>query len=158
MDYRHKTIRVRAPLFDRLIDLEPKSHVDKKSAATLDLYQLQDSIQKEVARILNSRDTRVPYSLRAGLGQASDNTARPYGIPDFAKYDTSNELGRKKWYKRIKSVIEQYEPRITDVKVRLVKHDKGNNNLVIALSGKMKADPIGHRFIFPVMVQNADRN
>ncbi len=102
------------PLFDRLIDQELHFGREVRPLRTLDRKGLRASIQRELARLVN---TRVQISEDQLDGRT--RTVIDYGIPDFGNTSARNHEHRAKLERMLARTIEHYEPRLEDVRVYL---------------------------------------
>ena len=147
-------IEVIAPLFDRLTDSEPDVPGEARPFRSLTIGQLKDSIKKEVSTILNTRECRIPFGLRAinNMEEVPEDIMS-YGLPDFSKFDVSNVTGQRQIAKYIEDVLPLYEPRMNQVRVEILQYDNKNQSLTISVSGNVTIIPLPERFTFPVKIE-----
>lgn len=103
---------VRAPLFDRLIDLDPGVRREPRPLRTLDRRGLRESVRRELERLLN---TRSP--LPADRLQGRDRTVVEYGVPDLAVLAPGRHQDRQRLANMLREAVEAYEPRLAQVRV-----------------------------------------
>jgi type VI secretion system protein ImpF len=103
---------VRAPLFDRLVDRDPRQHWEPRPFRTLTPGELRESVRRELSRLLN---TREPLPSRA-LGDRT-RTVIDYGVPDFSSYSPRNHDDRQRLAEALRQAIDAYEPRLRQTRV-----------------------------------------
>ncbi|SOE00400.1 type VI secretion system lysozyme-like protein [Caenispirillum bisanense] len=119
-------VGLRAPLFERLIDLRPGSGEDAQDLSFQTHEAVAASIRREVARIL---DTRLPW-----LPEDDDDEAPPaddeaeegmqpvdmrttvvrYGLPDLSHLCVSNNSERHQIERLILEAVRTFEPRLEE--------------------------------------------
>src|SRR5437762_726666 len=100
------------PLFDRLIDDDPDTLHEQPTKRYYNRFELIQSIEREVARILNTRATvkRAEYDdfsedrLNFGLPEM-------FGLGDFSQYDATNQEDWARIADLCEQAIMRYEPR-----------------------------------------------
>src|SRR5256885_15454214 len=76
----------RSLIFERLVDLEPKSLLgESQPLRILNKRELKGSVRRELGRLLNTR-----CSLPAQLLGQEERTVLDYGIPDFSPLSAHN--------------------------------------------------------------------
>lgn len=108
-------INVRRPLFDRLVDTEPRVDRESRPLRTLDRAGLKESVRRELELLFNTRSP-VPVHRIPGEPRSVIN----YGIPDLAVYSPQNPDHRVELAEIIRRAAAVYEPRLVNVKVRIV--------------------------------------
>ncbi|MDE2366699.1 MAG: type VI secretion system baseplate subunit TssE [Betaproteobacteria bacterium] len=112
-------------LFDRLSDHAPFSehhdgHDDYGSheadGAGLDA---RESVLAELSRLFNTRRHRQPYLLQANV--------LDYGLPDWSATGSHNAEQQARLLRMIQSTIQQYEPRLRNVRVEAVENTVAQN-------------------------------
>ena len=147
-------VEVIAPLFDRLTDNEPDVPSEPRPFRSLTVPQLKDSIKKEVSTILNTRECRIPFGIRAIRDEEElPSDILEYGLPDFSKFDATNSTGRNQITKHIENILPIYEPRLDQVKAEVLQYDKKNQTLTVSITGHITVIPLPERFTFPVKIE-----
>lgn len=118
------------PLFDRLIDRELHFPKEVRPLRTVDPKGLRASIQRELARLVNTRVQLPLDRLERRLRTVID-----YGIPDFGSFSARNHEHRDRLEVILARTIEAYEPRLEDV--RVVLEEPGTD--ATTLNGKIDA-------------------
>ncbi|ODT84879.1 MAG: hypothetical protein ABS69_01670 [Nitrosomonadales bacterium SCN 54-20] len=96
-----------SPLFDRLSDEAP--FVAHETETGADIYE---SVTAELARLLNTRRHRAPYLRQANV--------LDYGLPDWSSINPHNGEEQARLLRIIQGAIQQYEPRLKNVRVEAV--------------------------------------
>lgn len=140
-----------APLFDRLVDLEPESTHEVRPLRALTLPDLYLSIQREVERVLN---TRCPIPLH--LLEERDLTVIEYGASDFLTARPSSETDQRLVQAHLVRVVEAFEPRLRDVRVTIKEHQPNQGLLLLELSGALRTEHLSEAVSFPVAVRTKE--
>lgn len=119
------------PLFDRLVDRDPRLRREGRPLRTLTRHDLRESVRRELERLLNTR-VQVPL----GELEARERTVIDYGIPDFGTFMAMNENHRKRLAAIVAEAIATYEPRLCDVRVHLDVSPASADSVV----GRIEAD------------------
>jgi len=107
-------IEVRMPLFDRLVDRDPRLRHELRPMRTLDRRGLRESVRRELEQLLN---TRCPFP--AHRLPTSERTVIDYGLPDFSTFSARSFDDRQRLAQVLASTIAVFEPRLIDVRVEL---------------------------------------
>ncbi len=139
------------PLFDRLMDDDPEEDREYPIKRFYNRFELIQSIEREVGRILNTRTTakRVEYD---ELFEDSMNFGLPemYGLADFSQYDAANEEDWN-WIAEIcEQAILRYEPRIKNVVVSVVEFNQRTQSLSLTIHADFAIKEFKGEVTFPV--------
>ncbi|HYH44771.1 MAG TPA: type VI secretion system baseplate subunit TssE [Thermoanaerobaculia bacterium] len=107
-------MEVRTPLFDRLVDRSPKIRHEVRPARTLDRRGLQESVCRELERLLN---TRCPFPAHRLVDRP--RSVIDYGLPELTGFSAHRLDDRERLAELIRRAIEVFEPRLAEVRVRL---------------------------------------
>ena len=94
-------------LFDRLSDDAP--FIAHETETAPDIY---GSVIAELARLLNTRRHREPYLRQTNV--------LDYGLPDWSSTSPHNAEEQARLLRIIQSAIQQYEPRLKNIRVEAV--------------------------------------
>src|SRR5437016_3963633 len=110
MSAQHLDYIARAPLLDRLTDLDTRTSREPRPLRTLSYQELLASVRREVEDILNSR---CPFA----AAELADRprTVLEYGAPDFSELSPMAVEDQKRICRELAAVIETFEPRLRDV-------------------------------------------
>ncbi|MDP2193059.1 MAG: type VI secretion system baseplate subunit TssE [Alphaproteobacteria bacterium] len=126
-------------LFDRLMDHDATQFFDEGSHYYLNRMQVEESIQLEISRLLNTRRAEGYTGEKKELIRGhKNNMSLPwlYGLPDFQSYDASNQSDWPKIATLIKDAIDYFEPRIKKAMVEIVRFDTNQQKLETIISGE----------------------
>lgn len=108
------TIEVRAPLFDRLVDRDPRQQRELRPQRTLGRAGLRESVRQELVRLLN---TRCPIPAHRLGGR--ERSVVDYGVPDFSGLSARSYEDRGRLAETLRQAVVAFEPRLAEVRVRL---------------------------------------
>lgn len=141
-------IRVRAPLFDRLVDLEPREPTEPRPMRALDLGGLRGSVRRELERLLNTRSS-LPVDRLAGRQEL---TVLEYGIPDLSAYSAGNEDDQRLLAGIVARAVAAFEPRLRDVRVSVVGLWDEQRSLGLQIDAMLTVDEIAEPVSFPALL------
>jgi type VI secretion system lysozyme-like protein len=146
-------IGAKPPLFDRLIDQNLEEKIDSSYKSVLNTQELIDSIQIEVSRILNTRLTAKNKDYDE-LTQDPLNFGLPFlfGFPDFQSFDGTNTVQWKRIAFICQQAISKFEPRLSDVKVKVNSFNKLTQALEIYITGHIILEKLRETVHFPVIL------
>ena len=148
------SVEVLAPLFHRMADEEPSVSEESIPFRTLTVDELKKSIREEVTWLLNTRYSRLPFSIHVFKGhQQMKRDKSAYGLIDFSHFDVSQPSGQRKLERHIKTAIEYYEPRLSDIAVTVKSFNSKSQSANVIIAGNIKAVPVAERYTFPVEIQ-----
>lgn len=141
-------IHVRAPLFDRLTDLDPGSAGELRPMRTLDRTGLRESIRRELGRLLNTRSS-IPVDQ---LAQRPELTVLEYGIPDLSAYSAGNDGDQRLLAGVVARAVSAFEPRLRDVRVAVVRLEDDQRSLLLRINAVLTADEVAEPVSFPALM------
>lgn len=121
---------VRTPLFDRLVDRDPRLRREVRAMRTLDRRGLRESVRRELERLFNTR-CPIPAHRLAGRPR----TVLDYGIPDLSGFSPRSYEDRERLADVLRRAVEAFEPRLAEVRVHL-EPAPGDE---LALAGRIEA-------------------
>ncbi len=134
-----------------MIDEDPQKTEEYPPKRYYDKFSLIQSIEKEVANLLNTRATarRDQYE---ELGQTVLNYGLPemHGLVDFSQLDGSNRGEWGRICRLIEQTIAAYEPRLINIQVSVVNFDRQKQSLTINLSADLALKEIQGEVTFPL--------
>jgi type VI secretion system protein ImpF len=141
-------IHVRAPLFDRLTDLDPESAGELRPMRTLNRTGLRESIRRELGRLLNTRSS-IPVD---ELAQRPELTVLEYGIPDLSAYSAGDDGHQRLLAGILARVITAFEPRLREVRVSVVRLEDEQRSLRLRIDAVLTADEVARPVSFPALM------
>lgn len=141
------------PLFDRLIDQSPDEEGETPIKRFYNQFELIQSIEREVFRILNTRSTAkyeefddlIPNKQNRGLVQL-------YGLADFSQFDGTNSGHRPRIARLCEISIGIFEPRLGNVKVSILNFDKQAQALVASVTAQIILADFQQEITFPMTI------
>lgn len=143
-----KEIHVRAPLFDRLTDLDPWSAGEPRPMRTLDRTGLRESVRRELARLLNTRCS-IPVDQ---LAQRPELTVLEYGIPDLSAYSIGDDDDQRLLANLVARAVASFEPRLREVRVAVVRLEDEQRSLLLRIDAVLAADEVAEPISFPALM------
>lgn len=140
--------RVRVPLFDRLVEVEPVDPREKRLLGALDPRALRESVHRELERLLKTRS-----SLPVGrLLERPELTVLEYGIPDLSAHSAGNAEDQVLLTGIVTRAIAAFEPRLREVRVSVVGLEGEQGKLRLRIDGVLSAGEIAEPVSFPALL------
>ena len=133
------------PLFERLTDRNPEQPREPRPLRTLSYAELVRSVEKEVARLLNSRSGHSAAEL-IGQGRSAIN----YGVTDLLWVNPHDPQSLDALVYLLQGSIEAFEPRLRWVSVRVVHFVQTESRVVLAISGYLVTENLREPVSFQV--------
>ena len=137
----------RAPLFDRLTDLDLRASVEPRPLRTLTYKELLASVRREVEDLLNTRCPFPAYEIEGRPRSTID-----YGVPDFSNLSPQSVEDQNQVAREIASAIEAFEPRLRDVYVEIDRYDQGDGALHLRIHALLVLERVTEPISFPLAV------
>ncbi len=140
--------RAGASVLDRLLDAHPDQARDRRQTASESIDALRRAVHRDVEHLLNARRPwRTPPL--ATLKQSPLG----YGIADFTAGAFNEEGERDKLRGEIADAIRRFEPRLTQVEVRLVDNVSTLRTvLTLHVSALLLIDPMPEPISFDTLI------
>ena len=145
-----RTQGARAPLFDRLVDLDPRSATEAVPLRVLDRDGLLASGRREVGRLLN---TRCTLTLEELDGRA--RTVLEYGLPDFSHLHTRDPRAQEALAELIRETVAAYEPRLRQVRIAVEPLRNSQRELLVRVDALLVIGDVTEAVSFPVPIKDA---
>jgi type VI secretion system protein ImpF len=137
---------VQPSLVDRLTDLAPAERFDPSSTRDGSERAYRASVQRDLEWLLNSR--RTMYTAPDGLPETRAS-AYEYGLVDTTALYVGSIDGRRSLQAAVEDTIARFEPRLANVRVRLVDADqKSAPQLRFVIEGLLRMDPNPEQVVF----------
>lgn len=134
--------RLQPSLLDRLTDLEPRNTKESTSQQSMSQKQFKEAVIRDLGWLLNSVALDVCEDLEKY--PEVQRSVLNFGMPDMSGHTSSNVIIRT-MESTIKSVIQQFEPRIVNnslkVKIHSNPDEMSHNSLVIEIAGAVFGQP-----------------
>lgn len=141
-----------APLFDRLIDDDPETINEHPVKKYYNRFEMIQSIEREVDRILNTRATvkRTEYDdfsedpLNFGLPEM-------FGLADFSQFDATSMQHWPRIAELCEQAILRYEPRVKNVSAEVIGFDKKTQALSMTIHADFAMKEFQGELTFPTI-------
>lgn len=137
---------VRQSILDRLIDDAPKSNVEPALSRGQSLRAYKAALRRDLEWLLNTRRTIMP------VPETCEELARSvftYGLPDLTSMSKDSRESFERLARMIQSCIESFEPRLTDVQVKLETTTAAQlRDVHFVIDGLLRLDPMPERVLF----------
>ena len=145
-------VRLTASVLDRLID---QTEDDAGFAHGYDHRQMIDAVRRDLEDLLN---TRMTYIDLPEAFVETTNSIVTYGLPDLSSLSADTAERRAEIGKMIERIIERFEPRLRQVRARLVENVGGNQTVRFQIHAELNVDPapeVGFETILELMTGHA---
>ncbi len=137
---------VQPSLVDRLTDLAPKERLDPTTTRDGSERAYRASVQRDLEWLLNTR--RTMYAAPSGFPE-SRASAYEYGLVDTTGLFVGSAEGRRNLQTSIEDTIARFEPRLANVRVKLVNADqKSAPQLRFVIEALLRMDPNPEQVVF----------
>ncbi len=142
-------------LLDRLIDLNPGEQKETRSTVAQSLTQVRAMVRRDLEALLNTRSRcRISPPQLTELEQSVVS----YGLPDRV----ISGMAAGDWRGRLRQAIEDavriYEPRLTNVSVKLVEDAQGFERMLrFRIEATLRIDAVPELVTFDSQVESATR-
>ena len=115
--YAAAASRAGASVLDRLLDDRPDQAQERLPAPAESVTRLRAAVHRDVEALLNARR---PWQSVPAAWPALRRSPLGFGIPDFTAGSFNDARERESLRNEIAETIRRFEPRLTQVEVRLV--------------------------------------
>ena len=147
---------VQASLLDRLTDEQLRDPADRATTREASARAFRISVQRDLEGLLNTRRTmiRVGPELRQLL-----RSVHEFGVPDTTGLAIATPEGQKRLTDDISDAIRRFEPRLTNVKVRLTDSSQVRTPQVrFTIEATLRMDPTPEQIIFDTVLEVSSGN
>lgn len=144
---------VQPSLLDRLTDEAPGTSGDPAITREESIRRYRASVLRDVEWLLNTR--RTPEAAPTALRQLRAS-AYEYGLPDALALPIAIREGRERLLQWLEQTIATFEPRLSDVRVRLVSAEqRAAPQVRFTVSALLRMDPSPVRVAFDTVLDIA---
>jgi type VI secretion system protein ImpF len=140
----------KASLLDRLIDVAPREPMDPPATRKDSVAAHRASVLRDVEWLLNTRSTTV--DVPASLPELK-RSVFTYGLPDLTSIGTDSAEARIGLVRRVKEVIESFEPRLKDVHVQMGEADEAERRVHFRIEALLDMEPDAERVVFDTVME-----
>jgi len=134
----------RALLFERLVDDDS----DAMPQRILTVEELEESVRREVARLLNTRCSRPAHEL-----DQHERSVIDYGIPDYYAMTTESPDDQERLGDIVSRAIMAYEPRLQNVSVTVERFQRIERCLWVRLDADIVVESVVKPVSFPLVMR-----
>lgn len=126
-------------VLDRLLDDAPGTTRESDPYRRMDLKAAMAVVVRDLEHLLNSRRSiaRVPEPFKA-----VNRSVMVYGLKDFTAQNPNDPAIMQQIRQDVEKTIARFEPRLKNIKVRLITGDEAERKLSFRVSGLLVVDPI----------------
>jgi type VI secretion system lysozyme-like protein len=140
-----------APLFDRLVDLEPWTPREVHPRSGLDAESLRESIRRELECLLGTRCTLTLEEAEAM--QPRDRSVLDYGLPDLGSLTLVVPADQARLAGLLERTLTAFEPRLRQVRVSVRPHAEERRVAVATLTALLVVEHLTEQVSFPLRVE-----
>ena len=141
-------------LLDRLTDEAPDRSSDPTPSFDASARAFREAVQRDVEWLLNTRRTMIAVPERAALLRDSVFT---YGLEDTTGLAVNAPEGRKLLQQMLETALRRFEPRLTDLHVKLVDGRRSSTTPLVrfTVEATLRLDPRPARVVFDTVLEVA---
>jgi type VI secretion system protein ImpF len=138
-------------VLDRLIDLEPENRMENPLSRSQSVRLLKSAVRRDLEWLLNSR--RICDLPDEGLKEVNRSTYT-YGLPDLSTLTMAATGDRNKLVRQILATINQFEPRLANVRLVLVESpDSAKKDVRLRVEAMLRMDPVPEPISFDTVIE-----
>ena len=138
-------------VWERLVDREPSLGADPPITRLQSVRLLKASLRRDLEWLLNTR--RIPEAADDTLAETSKSLFN-YGLPDFSAMSLQSGRDRNKLLREVEAVVQMFEPRLRDVRVRMVEPPNTTTRAMsFQIEGMLVMDPAPEQVSFDTVLQ-----
>lgn len=138
-------------VLDRLIDLEPESHIENPLSRSQSVRVLKSAVRRDLEWLLNSR--KIVELPDEGLKEVN-RSAYGYGLPDLSALTMATSGDRNKLVRQILAAINLFEPRLANVRLVMVETpDASKKDVRLRIEAMLRMDPVPEPISFDTIIE-----
>ena len=137
-------------VFDRLVGLSPKGGMEEVVARGRSVKAFRESVKRDLEWLLN---TRQPIDCVPDSCPELQRSLYTYGLRDNSHLSLRSANAKKQLEKDIKCAIDNFEPRLKDVRVSLQPSSDSSRVLHFLIDGLLRIDPAPERIFFDTTLE-----
>lgn len=144
---------VQPSLLDRLTDDAPQQAGDAPISREESVRRFRRAVQRDVEMLLNTRRGILPLDERHPELRRS---VHEFGLPDTTGLAMATTAARSRLTDDVRDTIERFEPRLTNIIVRLTESDQVNTPQVrFSIQATLRMDPTPEQVVFDTVLEMA---
>jgi type VI secretion system protein ImpF len=141
---------VRRSVLDRLIDEDPRSTQDRPQTWAESVSAVKASLVRDLEWLLNTRRIAEPAP---DIYPELQRSVYHYGMPDLQSVSGDSDVARRQVLRQVEECIEQFEPRLTSVRVaQAATQDGGRREFRLTIHALLRMEPNPERVSFDTIV------
>ncbi|MEZ5399672.1 MAG: type VI secretion system baseplate subunit TssE [Bryobacteraceae bacterium] len=144
-------LRAQASVLDRLIDDDPGNSRDPAVTRAQSIRNFKASVRRDLEALLNTRCTAEV--LRADMEDVA-NSVYTYGLPDLSGFSATSTQDRARLLQAVRSAIERFEPRLTQVEVEATEVGGDKLSLQFSISALLMSEPVAEQVVFDTLLES----
>lgn len=137
---------VQQSLLERLTDDAPYERRDAPATWAQSVRQLKASVHRDLEWLLNTRSTAEPVPEEL---QELRRSVYNYGLPDITSLSRDSGQSRGRLLRLVEEAINTFEPRLTNVRVRMAEADTPiRRQLHFVIEAMLRMDPNPEPVVF----------
>ena len=142
---------VQPSLLDRLTDEAPREPGDRPTSREASERAYRRGVQRDVEWLLNTRRSIVP--LPFGVKEVA-HSVHEFGVPDTTGLSIGTGEGQKRLTADLRDTLDRFEPRLTNVQVRLTDSDQVSTPQVrFVIEATLRMDPSPEQVVFDTVLE-----
>jgi len=146
---REHEIRVVPSILDRLFDEDPDNSREGLPTRAETVRAYREAVQRDLDHLLNTRNSFADLS--ADFVEVRRSVIS-YGLPDLSTATTNSSSDQERVRQLVKSVIETFEPRLTNVVAELVASGSDDRSVRLRVEARLQMDPAPERIGFDIVM------
>jgi type VI secretion system protein ImpF len=138
-------------VLDRLIDLDPESHVESPLSRSQSVRILKNAVRRDLEWLLNTR--RICDPPEEGLKEVN-SSVYTYGLPDLSALTMAASGDRNKLVRQILATINLFEPRLANVRLVMIETpDSAKKDVRLRVEAMLRMDPVPEPISFDTVIE-----
>jgi len=146
---REYEIRIVPSVLDRLFDEDPDNTREGIPTRAETVRAYRAAVQQDLDQLLNTRNSFADLS--ADFVEVRRSVIA-FGLSDFTSSVTTSSSDQERIRQGIKTVIETFEPRLTNVVADLVSSSADDRSLRLRIETRLQMDPAPERIGFDIVM------
>ena len=153
---RRPQVHFHFSLWDRLTNPDLTSGPGVGVSPSSEADRIKDSVRRDLEWLLNSR--RAPVDLPEGT-TTLDQSLMSYGLPDITSLSIGDTLELERFQRTLESVIRNFEPRLSKVRVTFTPMDQDKNKAALhyRIDALLRLDPALEPIVFDTVLNLGNR-
>jgi type VI secretion system protein ImpF len=143
---------VRQSVLDRLIDHEPHVSADRPMTWARSIQELKSALRRDLEWLLNTR--RIVHPAPEVFNELRHSLYH-YGLPDVSSLSADAPDTGAILMRQIEEAIEEYEPRLSNVRVSRLPTDRAARQVRFLIEGTLDMEPNPEQVAYDTVLEIA---